>query len=130
MDPFNANRIVLQCTDSIILVSDFQPGGNSTPPIGQGKRFYLLGQYLSSSPSFGSGNDSRSPRYSSPSPSTGGNDSFQESGSGDRGKATRARIKNMVKELVTGENQATLMGGRGSNPNNGELQLHECGQVF
>ena len=126
LDPFDANRIALRCADGIILVNDFQPGSNSQPPSGQGRRLQLLSQ--SNFHFHGSGSPGNSPRASNSSFSSIGNDGYPDSTPSDKGKATRARIKSMVKELVTGETQSvggdTLSGRFGSS-----LPFSECVQV-
>ena len=126
LDPFDANRIALRCADGIILVNDFQPGSNSNPPSGQGRRLHLLSP---SSPSiYGAGSQGNSPRASNSSFSSIGNDGYIDSTPTDKGKATRARIKSMVKELVTGEAQNT--GGDTLNGKFGSsLPFSECVQV-
>ena len=129
MDPFDANRVALLCADCIIFVNDFRPGSSSTPPTGQGKKFCLYGRSGANSSGLGSGHQSTSPRAvgSSPSPSVG--DHYQVGGSGDKGKVTRARIKSMVKELVTGEAQQLS----GIESQNGRIDtpthFSECLQV-
>ena len=126
LDPFDANRIALRCADGIILVNDFQPGSNSQPPSGQGRRLQLLSQ--SNLYFHGSGSPGSSPRASNSSFSSIGNDGYPDLTPSDKGKATRARIKSMVKELVTGETQSvggdTLSGRFGSS-----LPFSECVQV-
>ena len=124
IDPFDANRIALRCADGIILVNDFQPGTNSNPPAGQGSRLHLLGQ--SNLAVYGSGSQGNSPRASNSSFSSIGNDGYPDSTPTDKGKATRARIKSMVKELVTGE--AQHVGGDTLNGRFGS-QFSECIQV-
>ena len=125
LDPFDANRIALRCADGIILVNDFQPGSNSNPPSGQGRRLHLLTQ--SNLTAYGPGSQTNSPRASNSSFSIG-NDGNLDSTPTDKGKATRARIKSMVKELVTGEAQNT--GGDTLNGKFGSsLPFSECVQV-
>ena len=68
-----------------------------------------------------------SPRASSSSISSIGVESSPNGALGDRGKVTRARIKNMVKELVTGEQH---IGGDSFNDKfDGSTNLSECVQV-
>ena len=105
MDPFNANRLALRCSDSIIFVNDFRPGSKSSPPSGQGQRFYFSASFASDP--FGV------PGSQSPSPGGGSStglgvspvvaDYYHEASPGDKTKVARSRLKNMVKELVTGE---------------------------
>ena len=105
MDPFNANRLALRCADSIIFVNDFRPGSKSSPPSGQGQKFYFSGSL--GSDCFGV------PGSQSPSPSGASSaglgvspivtDHYHEASPGDKTKMARSRLKNMVKELVTGE---------------------------
>ena len=82
-----------------------------------------------SSPSiYGAGSQGNSPRASNSSFSSIGNDGYIDSTPTDKGKATRARIKSMVKELVTGEAQNT--GGDTLNGKFGSsLPFSECVQV-
>ena len=129
MDPFDANRIALRCTDSIIFVNDFRPGPNSTPPSGQGKKLYLYGQSAINSSGFGSENQNCSPRSGSFSISPPGGDNYPDGVVGDKRKVTGARIKNMVKELVTGEIQQ-IPGGESLHGRVDTLtHLSDCVQV-
>ena len=115
LDPFDANGLALRCSDSIILVRDFKPASKGgSPPNGQGRKLYLSGDASSFSDNLTAtylhGNQSPSPRgaagSSSHGSSPGGNAADYQDfgvGSSDKGKVTRAKLKNMVKELVTGE---------------------------
>ena len=77
---------------------------------------------------YGAGSQGNSPRASNSSFSSIGNDGYIDSTPNDKGKATRARIKSMVKELVTGETQNT--GGDTLNGKFGSsLPFSECVQV-
>ena len=128
MDPFDANRLALRCADGITLVNDFRPGSNSTPPSGQGKRLLLLGRSNSVPWGTTSRSHSNSPRAANTSISSIGNENFSDSMSADKGKVTRAKIKSMVKELVTGE--APHHPGDASNGCfEGSINVSECLQV-